>query len=278
MAIQTRLSSSTPRSHYSSNAVRPAAATTLPSIFSRPVLPLLKSVSRRSTSSRHRNKVNTTTRAAAAAQIATTNLWTALVQAYHADPARALLSIAASIAAVALSALIVAAIPTLFAFRRSAQAAEALLQAMRDELPDTAASLRLSGLEVADAVQEVTALGTDITEGVRASARAILGAEQGVKSGWNLATSAVTGYAVPTLKKAIPGTKEKVQDALVERSNLETQKSLHETATATTKAVKRLRMVLGAAGVANTAARVVKGATRRQRQLDPYAAPSDSEE
>ena len=153
--------------------------------------------------------INTTPRAAAAApaQIAATNLWTALVQAYHADPARVLLSFAASIAAIALSALVLAAIPTLLAFRRSAHAAEALLHAMRDELPDTAASIRLSGLEVADAVQEVTALGTDITEGVRASARAILGAEQGVKQGWSLATSAVTDYAVPTIKKVIPGTK-----------------------------------------------------------------------
>jgi hypothetical protein len=70
---------------------------------------------------------------------------------------------------------------------------------------------------------------------------------------------------------------EKVQDALVERSNLDTQKTLHETATATTKAVKRLRMVLGAVGVANTAARVVRGATGGQRRLDPYAAPTDSD-
>jgi hypothetical protein len=249
--------------------------TTLFNPYKGPLFPLTKTALRRSYI-RSNSKINLTTRAAAAAPIATTNLWSALVQAFHADPVRALLSIAVSIAAVALSSLVLAAIPTLLAFRRSAQAAEALLHAMKEELPDTAASLRLSGLEVADAVQEVTALGTDITEGVRASARAILGAEQGVKSGWNLATTAVTGYAVPTLKKAIPGTKEKVQVALLERSNLDTQKTLHETATATTKAVKRLRMVLGAAGVANTAARVVRGATGR-RQLDPYAAPTDSD-
>ena len=30
-------------------------------------------------------------------------------------------------------------------------------------------------------------------------------------------------------------------------------------------------------GVANTAARVVRGATRGQRQLDPYAAPTESD-
>lgn len=68
-----------------------------------------------------------------------------------------------------------------------------------------------------------------------------------------------------------------MEEALIERSNLDTEKTLRETATATTKAVKRLRMVLGAAGVANTAARVVRGATRGQQQLNPYAAPTDSD-
>jgi len=274
--MQPRLSFTTSRSYCNctTSVLRPVTAT-LSNTYKRPLLPLLRSAPRRCYS-KNNIKINLTTRAAAAAPIASTNLWSAFVQVFHADPTRALLSIAVSLAAVALSFVAIAAIPTLLAFRRSAQAAEALLHAMKEELPDTAASLRLSGLEVADAVQEVTALGTDITDGVRASARAILGAEEGVKSGWNLATTAVTGYAVPTIKKAIPETKEKVQDAIVERSNLDTQKTIHETATATTKAVKRLRMVLSAAGVANTAARVVQGATK-QRQLDPYAAPTDSE-
>ncbi|KAL4552938.1 hypothetical protein Ndes2526B_g02834 [Nannochloris sp. 'desiccata'] len=274
--MQARLSFTTPRSYCCATSVHRPVTVTLSDTYKRPSLPLLKRMPR-PYFSRNNSNFNITTRAAAAAPIATTNIWSSLVQAFHADPARALLSIAVSIAAVALSALVLAAIPTLLSFRRSAQAAEALLYAMKEELPDTAASLRLSGLEVADAVQEVTALGTDITEGVRASARAILGAEQGVKSGWNLATTAVTGYAVPTIKKAIPGTKEKVQGALLERSNLDTQKSFHETATAATKAVKRLRMVLGAAGVANTAARAVRGAAGGRRQLDPYAAPTDSD-
>jgi hypothetical protein len=217
MAMRTRLSCSALRSSSQRTivlaAVRPAAitTTTLSSTYiTRPLLPLLTVTSRPFTNRKNKSSINTIPRAAAAAvPVAATNLWSALVHAYHADPARALLSIAISIAAIALSALVLAAIPTLLAFRRSAQAAEMFLHAMREELPDTAASIRLSGLEVADAVQEVTALGADITEGVRASARAILGAEQGVKSGWNLATSAVTGYAVPTIKKAIPGTKGK---------------------------------------------------------------------
>lgn len=95
----------------------------------------------------------------------------------------------------------------MLAFRRSAQAAEALLHTMREELPDTVAALRLSGLEMADAVQEVTAFGNDLTEGVRASARAIVSAEQGVREGLNLATQTITSYAVPSVKKALPAAK-----------------------------------------------------------------------
>ena len=138
---------------------------------------------------------------------AAVGIWPVLAQAWALDPVGVLLGIAVSIAAVALSILMIAAVPTMLAFRRSAQAAEALLHSMREELPDTVAALRLSGLEMADAVQEVTAFGNDLTEGVRASARAIVGAEQGVRDGINLANLAITGYAVPTVKKAIPGAK-----------------------------------------------------------------------
>lgn len=38
-------------------------------------------------------------------------------------------------------------------------AMETLIYTVEEEVPDTAASLRLSGLEIADCVEEVTALG-----------------------------------------------------------------------------------------------------------------------
>ena len=44
------------------------------------------------------------------------------------------------------------------ALRRSAHAMEALLHTVRAEVPDTAATLRLSGMELADCIQEVGAL------------------------------------------------------------------------------------------------------------------------
>ena len=47
--------------------------------------------------------------------------------------------------------------PPAQAFRRSALALESLLVTVREEVPDTAATVRLSGLEIADCIEEVAA-------------------------------------------------------------------------------------------------------------------------
>ena len=157
--------------------------------------------------------------------------------------------------------------------RRSVLAAEALIHVMRAELPDTAAAVRLSSLEMSDAVQEVSALGNDLTEGVRASARALVSAEQGVRQGITFASSAVTDYAVPSLKRVVPETKGMVEGVLKERSVLNTTQGLRETAGATKVVVQRLRAALGVVAVGGAAGRVLKrGATRNSaKQLNPYA-------
>lgn len=49
--------------------------------------------------------------------------------------------------------------PALQAWRRTAVAMEVLLRVLEAEIPDTAATLRLSGLELADAIEEVSLLG-----------------------------------------------------------------------------------------------------------------------
>ena len=50
------------------------------------------------------------------------------------------------------------------AWRRTAHSVEALAVSLQREVPDTAATMRLSGLELADAIGEVTLLGADLTE------------------------------------------------------------------------------------------------------------------
>lgn len=93
------------------------------------------------------------------------------------------------------------------ALRRTAHAAEALLHSLREELPDTAAALRLSSLEMSDAIEEVSSLGADLTEGLRSSARVITGAEQGLRDSMSLAGEAMTSYIIPGVKQRIPRTK-----------------------------------------------------------------------
>ena len=72
----------------------------------------------------------------------------------------------------------------------------------------------------------------------------------------------------------------KVEDALKQRSKLDTEKSLRETAGATKLAGKRLRAALGAASIANTASYMVKGRMKRQQPqiTDPYAAEANGAE
>lgn len=51
------------------------------------------------------------------------------------------------------------------------------------ELPDTLATLRLSGLELSDCLAEMNGLGTDLSSGVRASAKMVAAAEQVMSGG-----------------------------------------------------------------------------------------------
>jgi hypothetical protein len=64
-------------------------------------------------------------------------------------------------------------------------------QTLELELPDTAASLRLSSLELSDCMSELGALGNDVSSGVRSAARVVSATEAGVKQGVELVGAAV---------------------------------------------------------------------------------------
>jgi hypothetical protein len=81
---------------------------------------------------------------------------------------------------------------------------ESLLHTVREEVPGTAAVVRLSGLEIADAVEEVSSLGSDLTQGIRASARALANAEAGMRQGGDLAGRALAD-AIKTKAPAARG-------------------------------------------------------------------------
>ncbi|KAL1536674.1 hypothetical protein AAHA92_29284 [Salvia divinorum] len=94
------------------------------------------------------------------------------------------LSLTACATAVSATWLFCAAIPALLsqgslkAFKRAAESLEKLMDATREELPDTMAAVRLSGMEICDLTMELSDLGQDITQGVRSSTRAVHMAEE----------------------------------------------------------------------------------------------------
>eukprot|EP00887_Chlorella_sp_A99_P002084 scaffold21.g2084.t1 len=213
--------------------------------------------------------------AAAAVPTAAAGVWPVLVHAWHTTPVAVLLAGAACLLGVALSAFLLASIPTLLAVRRAAHAAERLMAALHHEVPDTAAALRLTSMDVANCIEEVTALGTDLTEGVRASARMLTSAEQGVREGIELAGQAVTGYVVPTVKKKGQEARDVLEGALKERAQLRhTEPAVREMAGATQSTAQRLRAALAAARLASYAAAATSGLrSGRHSREDVQALP-----
>lgn len=88
------------------------------------------------------------------------------------------LNVIACAAAVSATWLFLSAIPTLLAFKRAAESLEKLMDVTREELPDTMAAVRLSGMEISDLTMELSDLGQEITQGVRSSTRAVRVAEE----------------------------------------------------------------------------------------------------
>ena len=102
------------------------------------------------------------------------------------------------------------------AIRRAAVDVARLARALELEVPDTAASARLTGLELADAVGELGALGQDLTAGARASALALADAASAAAS----APAAVASFG-PVLRRAVvPRVSGATVPALRERAAL----------------------------------------------------------
>ncbi|KAK4417273.1 hypothetical protein Salat_2552900 [Sesamum alatum] len=96
------------------------------------------------------------------------------------------LSYIACAAAISATWLFCSAIPTLLAFKRAAESLEKLMDATREELPDTMAAVRLSGMEISDLTMELSDLGQEITQGVRSSTRAVRLAEERLRKLTNM--------------------------------------------------------------------------------------------
>ncbi|TKY73908.1 hypothetical protein E2542_SST02665 [Spatholobus suberectus] len=88
------------------------------------------------------------------------------------------LSVFACATAICATWLFCSAIPALLAFKKAAESLEKLMDATREELPNTMAAVRLSGMEISDLTTELSDIGQEITQGVRSSTRAVRLAEE----------------------------------------------------------------------------------------------------
>ncbi|KAM3281862.1 putative protein isoform X1 [Capsicum chacoense] len=109
-----------------------------------------------------------------------------------------ILSFIACTTAISATWLFVSAIPTLLAFRRAAESLEKLMYVTREELPDTMAAVRLSGMEISDLTMELSDIGQGLTQGVRSSTRAVHLAEERLRQFSSMPQSAtMQGLLVP---------------------------------------------------------------------------------
>jgi hypothetical protein len=189
---------------------------------------------------RRRRRPAATAAAAAAAGVTTVSVITTLKLAFVANPVGFVTSVAACVGAIAFAVVLVYAIPALVALRRTMEASEILVESLQDELPDALAAMRLSGLELTDAIEEISGLGSDLSAGLRASARALVGAEGGVREGAQLARD--------LLKDGTPLARRAAERALLKRSKLNySEGTVASVARGAKVASKRVRFALAAA-------------------------------
>ncbi|XP_076909964.1 uncharacterized protein LOC143567419 [Bidens hawaiensis] len=111
-----------------------------------------------------------------------------------------LLNFIACAAGVSATVLFCSTIPTLLAFKRATESLEKLLDVTREELPDTMAAVRLSGMEISDLTMELSDLGQEITQGVKSSTRAVRVAEEKLRQLTNMNPSASMQQVVVQIK------------------------------------------------------------------------------
>lgn len=189
------------------------------------------------------------------------------------------LALCASWAACALSAAvfaaIIAAVPVLRAFREAAIEVALLARTLREETPDTLAAVRLSGVEVADCVEEIGELSADLTRSIRTSARAVAATGGVVADGAQAVGRTVKTRVVPAVKThVVPAASKTVKGVLHHRASI---RDYHKPAMAV--AAGRTAAVIRAARtllVARRAARGVTGGGKPVQDLADLAAREDA--
>ena len=178
--------------------------------------------------------------------------------------------VVACVVGSAVAAFLLALIPVLQAVKGAADEIAGLAAAIREEVPDTLAAVRLSGLELTDCLEEVGELTHEVGSGVKSTGRAVT---------YTVDTAGALGKAAADgVKRVVPVVKEKatpVVQRVLERApvavegveaRLEENASTEEysgpvvvaAARATKSGVQYARGALRAAGVAKKVGQAYK--------------------
>ncbi|CAI9090941.1 OLC1v1025838C1 [Oldenlandia corymbosa var. corymbosa] len=103
------------------------------------------------------------------------------------DQAFFLLSFIACTTVAAMVGFVAAAVPAMFAMRRSAIALAKLAVELRKEMPSTMAAVRVTGIEISDLILELSELSQEISDGVSKSTQVVQAADAGIRQIGSLA-------------------------------------------------------------------------------------------
>jgi hypothetical protein len=163
----------------------------------------------------------------------------------------------------ALSAVLLSLIPTLQSVRRTMDEIAYLAASVREEVPDTLAAVRVSGLELTDCIEEVGELTADLGGGVRSATRGITASVNTAQALGKYAAN-MTRNAIPEVqrraKPIIGSVRNETTRVLEERANMEEYSGpvIANVANSTKKGVSAARNALKTADVARNVGRLYK--------------------
>jgi hypothetical protein len=166
-----------------------------------------------------------------------------------------------------LSAFLLALVPTLRAAANAMNEVALLAEALKEEIPDTLAAVRVSGLELTDALEEVGELTSEVTGVTKRTTRAIdmsLTTAQRfggmVYEGSKTMVPSAKRQVKNTVKPMVRRTANEIESIARERAAMDPYAGeiVSGVAATTKKGVGRARKVIEAAGVAKQVGQVYK--------------------
>ncbi|CAK0782821.1 hypothetical protein CVIRNUC_006016 [Coccomyxa viridis] len=173
---------------------------------------------------------------------------------------------------LAACVFVIAALPSILATRQTMLEMQSMLRTVDQELPDTAAAVRLSGLELSDAIEEVSLLSNDLTTGVRATAQMMAATRATITESALLANAVVASHVLPAVRSRIPGARSKAEERLRERARLKhTAATVQQVASTAKVAARRTRAALAALDLAAAMRRPLQTARQLRGPKVPLA-------